>query len=613
MIRRSPGEQVLRNTPAPQFRHLVGAGLRAVPGWQAGALGRYAVQERPQATNERGHIERAAVLTPQVSAGTGPGEAQLRAVRVHLLEDDERDDVVIEAVEQGEADWWEGTRWGKYAPGLLLSNFYRTVYSTYIAVMIGVGTLLLKLADTNMTLAQALFLSASSISMTGLSTVDFPGLKVGAHVVVYLLIIVCSPMLLTLVPVLLRRASMRHQDRLNLAEKMQQYDEYRALGIIACLVLAYWVCHQLLGWWLLWWFMGGSWEQCWPALFLSISAFHNAGLNVLPSFPLDWSSDRGPAVLVVVMWLILSGNTWFPMGLRFLVWVLHHCVLDRLEGPSTGGALSLLVVNPRRCYERLFPGYITHWLMLASISLIALQAVVLWWADFHHHESDVPDIFKGYTFASGLWAIVFHAVSTRTAGFAFLDLSKLSAPTAFLFSVCMWISTCPAVVAMRYTRDLSMMERLEPDFDISGVHKEALQIEAKRRVRDIRAQAATFLGQHALGLVLMFWVILGAQQVALGSAAARSGLTATIFEFASAYGTVGLSMSNRAWSRSGDWPFAAQLMMIITMYMGRLRGLPESIDPSVRVTVRTYTKTDAVRATEEEYEDEEDDDSEEVE
>mmetsp|Transcript_33679 Transcript_33679/g.85104 ORF Transcript_33679/g.85104 Transcript_33679/m.85104 type:complete len:111 (+) Transcript_33679:2-334(+) len=53
-----------------------------------------------------------------------------------------------------------------------------------------------------------------------------------------------------------------------------------------------------------------------------------------------------------------------------------------------------------------------------------------------------------------------------------------------------------------------------------------------------------------------------------------------VFEFCSAYGTSGLSMSSGAASLCRSWCPQAKVLLMVVMFLGRVRGLPESIDPT---------------------------------
>ena len=67
-----------------------------------------------------------------------------------------------------------------------------------------------------------------------------------------------------------------------------------------------------------------------------------------------------------------------------------------------------------------------------------------------------------------------------------------------------------------------------------------------------------------------------------------------LFELLSAYGTCGLSLGfeNQVFSFSGVWSEASQMLLVVTMLLGRLRGLPDAIDASVRMAMPTEERQD---------------------
>merc|ERR1719401_2651722 len=144
----------------------------------------------------------------------------------------------------------------------------------------------------------------------------------------------------------------------------------------------------------------------------------------------------------------------------------------------------------------------------------------------------------------------------------------------------MWISVCPVVVAMRSTA-------LEDN-------------SSKADVRNVKDQMGTFMSQNSVLLGTLFFGILLAEQYA--STAERDGydkfryqFISILFEFCSAYGTVGLSMSDQPWSYSKNFSLPAKLILMFVMLLGRLRGLPESIDPAVNFHKWAETSSHDVR------------------
>ncbi len=72
----------------------------------------------------------------------------------------------------------------------------------------------------------------------------------------------------------------------------------------------------------------------------------------------------------------------------------------------------------------------------------------------------------------------------------------------------------------------------------------------------------------------------------------RSQFFKILFEVASAYGTVGLSLGTPevpGASFSAEWRPVSKLILCLVMFLGKLRGLPEAIDPSVARTIGVRT------------------------
>jgi hypothetical protein len=86
------------------------------------------------------------------------------------------------------------------------------------------------------------------------------------------------------------------------------------------------------------------------------------------------------------------------------------------------------------------------------------------------------------------------------------------------------------------------------------------------------------MGGDLAVLIMIFFLILLARQAGSTTSTVSRDFLFVLFEFCSAYGTAGLSMSNQAYSASADWGPWAQVLLMLVMVMGRLRGLPDAID-----------------------------------
>merc|ERR1711972_239060 len=93
----------------------------------------------------------------------------------------------------------------------------------------------------------------------------------------------------------------------------------------------------------------------------------------------------------------------------------------------------------------------------------------------------------------------------------------------------------------------------------------------ERDAADVRTQMKAFLSQNSFPLVGLFFLILISEEWKTGKKDVRERrFLFILFEFCSAYGTVGLSMSSQAWACSGEWCGAARACLMAVMFLGRL-------------------------------------------
>mmetsp|Transcript_50813 Transcript_50813/g.135602 ORF Transcript_50813/g.135602 Transcript_50813/m.135602 type:complete len:612 (-) Transcript_50813:279-2114(-) len=492
-------------------------------------------------------------------------------------------------------EWW---RHKAFSKTYFVSNHYYTVYISYLIVVMTLTSVVLATSDNNLSALDSVYLSVSAGTMTGLSTVDFTATKLSTQIVIWLHIIACSPMLMNLLPVVLRRRSYRRQRRMEIRQGTQlgqalttgvvQPVEYLAMGYLMRVVMTYYIVVQVIGWLLYWVLLmarRGNHPQKdmdgagWAALFLSTSAFHNAGLATikggLPFLDQHWSLSATFLTIVAVQ--LMMGNTFFPICLR--------AILVSRSKFRQDPALDFLLKYPRRCYTHLFAGNDTMWLIMISLVLIVCTAMPIF-VSLVCWDQDVDHSVK-WSFLTAF----FHAASARTAGISVVDFGRLGSMSCFVLCVSMWISTSPVVVAMRSTREV----RENPGWDVFGT--EEYNLEIPRTVsslshidaddRSVGKQVKTFMTNHSALLLILFFMILAFESATENVKLLNSTFLQTTFEFCSAWGTVGLSITETSESFSGQWTAGAQLSLMVVMFLGRLRGLPEAVDPSVSFVVET--------------------------
>jgi Trk-type K+ transport system membrane component len=76
--------------------------------------------------------------------------------------------------------------------------------------------------------------------------------------------------------------------------------------------------------------------------------------------------------LLAMSFLIVIGNTGFPVMLRFIIWVLSLLVP---RGTGLWEELKFLLDHPRRCFTLLFPAGATWWLFWLLVLLNGIDLI----------------------------------------------------------------------------------------------------------------------------------------------------------------------------------------------------------------------------------------------
>lgn len=151
--------------------------------------------------------------------------------------------------------------------------------------------------------------------------------------------------------------------------------EYRSLKTLAMVLLGYY-----WGFWLLGvvslvpWILNSSTygsvvdeasqSRVWWGFFTPHSAFMDLGFTLTPDSMISFNTAIFP--LLLMSFLIVIGNTGFPVMLRFVIWVSSNVVP---RGSGVYEELKFLLDHPRRCFTLLFPSGATWWLFWLLVIL----------------------------------------------------------------------------------------------------------------------------------------------------------------------------------------------------------------------------------------------------
>jgi hypothetical protein len=157
--------------------------------------------------------------------------------------------------------------------------------------------------------------------------------------------------------------------------------EYRALKLLAIILVAYFVGFHLLGMvCLLPWAVRDAHyanmlrdvgvSPAWWGFFTPASMFNDLGFTLTPDSMVSFQFAVLP--LLLGTFLIIIGNTGFPCMLRFVIWL---CSIVVPKGSGAWEELRFLLDHPRRCFTLLFPSKANWWLFWVLILLNGVDLI----------------------------------------------------------------------------------------------------------------------------------------------------------------------------------------------------------------------------------------------
>ena len=406
---------------------------------------------------------------------------------------------------------------------------------------IAVGTLLLLLPAASAEGVEtdfltALFTSTTSVCVTGLVVVDtYAHWSLFGQVVILILIQLGGLGIISAVSLVMlflrRRFSLRSRtlllDSLNLDSRLGLMSFLRKIFLATVLAEgtgAVLYCIEFIP-------RFGVPRGIWVSLFTSISAFCNAGIDIIGPDSLCGYTNS-PLILIVTMLLIVLG------GLGFIVWFdVLRCVRDGIR----------FRYSFRQALRRL--GEHTRLVLRLTLGLILLGAVLIFLAEYRN-----PDTIGNMTVGEKIMNSLFQSVTFRTAGFCSIPQDKLSDFSCLVGYLWMFIGGSPIGTAGG-VKTVTMF--LVFANAVSYVRSRKSTTLFRRRISDeLMQKAAAIVTISFFSLLVSAILLLAFEPVTL-----KDGL----FEAISAIATVGLS---RGLTPSLQTP--GRIIIIVTMYLGRI-------------------------------------------
>ena len=260
----------------------------------------------------------------------------------------------------------------------------------------------------------------------------------------------------------------------------------------------------------------------WMSVFHSVSAFCNAGFDILGTEGNQFCSltpyTSNPVINITVMLLIVIG------GIGFLTWDDICNNKFKIKKYSMQSKI----------------------ILLTSLILILLPAIYFFIFDY-----------SDYSIGNRLLASLFQSVTTRTAGFNTTDLTKLTRPSQAIMIFLMLVGGSPGSTAggLKTTTMAVLILNAFACFK----RKENVCAFGRRIDDSVIKNAATIIMMY----ITLFFI--GGVSICTIE---KLPLVASLFETASAIGTVGLTLGI-----TPKLSLASQLILIVLMYLGRVGSL----------------------------------------
>ncbi|MBR2528860.1 MAG: potassium transporter TrkH [Blautia sp.] len=269
----------------------------------------------------------------------------------------------------------------------------------------------------------------------------------------------------------------------------------------------------------------------WYSLFTAVSAFCNAGIDILgPNSLMDYHSDI--LVMTTTMLLIIMG------GLGYVVW------FDCLKGLKEG-------IIKRHPYTRFIRNLGEHSKLVLTLTfiLIGLGTVSIYILECHN-----PDTLGALSLKDKILNSLFQSVTFRTAGFAAIDQSALRDSSCMIGVILMFIGGSPVGTAGG-VKTVTFFVVIANTYAFIKARNETNVFHHRISEQMIRkASAITFIS--FIVTFLMVILLLTSNHISL---------TDGMFEVFSATATVGLSRGlTPLLNTAGRW------IIIICMYLGRI-------------------------------------------
>lgn len=279
-------------------------------------------------------------------------------------------------------------------------------------------------------------------------------------------------------------------------------------------------------------------EGIWISVFNSVSAFCNAGIDIIgPNSLAPYVTNV--SVNLITMALIILG------GIGFIVWwdILHMAgKVKRKEVPS-GAFFNRLSLH-------------TKIVLTTTLCLIGIGTLLIFILEFNN-----PETIGGLSFGDKIMASAFESVTARTAGFLTFSQKAMRDSSALVCMILMFIGGSPVGTAGGVKTSTFALVIIAAMSAVKGSeHGTAFRRRLHNRTM-----------RKALAVILISFLVVMSATILL-STFCGGELTDVMFETFSAIGTAGLTRDYTASMNS-----IGKIIIMICMYLGRVGPISMAI------------------------------------
>ena len=415
----------------------------------------------------------------------------------------------------------------KNNPSLLLAMSFLFV--------IVLGTILLSLPISyhgeKLNIIDALFTSTTSTCVTGLMVANAVDFSLFGQIVILFLIQIGGLGLMTFVAVIImhfgNQLELKGRDLMKEALNKENYED---IGKYIKAIIKYTLTFETLGFLvILTQIYNGSLYSIFQSVFLSVSAFCNAGIDVLGTTSL-LAYQNNVVINVMVSMLIIFG------GIGFAVWFdVYNNIKKRRHLKAKYSVFDRLSVSSRI-------------VIIVTTLLILSGTIFILITEWNGVLKDC-NIFEKVLQAS------FNSITLRTAGFSTFDYSALSSPTKIIMCLFMLVGASPGGTGggMKTTTFFLLIVTVLQELQgISNFHVFNHHIPKKTITK-----ALTIMLLYVSTLIMAMILLTGSEE--------NINSIDLLFEAVSAIGTVGLSTGITTVLN-----YFSRVIIIILMFVGRL-------------------------------------------